>query len=139
MASSEDFGNLDAKEIKKSNGNPTRNDVRLHEMEAEDRKEQVGVGNVHVGEDGEQDGGIISHHVQRLQAVLQAGIGRDDRGVTTAPTGVAIAQSRDKIEGNAKGVTGEKWRCRDDACICAAYIKMMVSDMIPKNPSSPTT
>lgn len=31
MASSEDFGNLDAKEIKKANGNPTRNDVRLHD------------------------------------------------------------------------------------------------------------
>lgn len=88
-------------------------------MEAEGIKGQVGVGNVHVGEDGEQDGGIIAHHVQRLQAVLQAGIGRDDRGVTTAPTGVAIAQSRDKIEGNAKGVTGEACRCRDDACICA--------------------
>ena len=109
-------------------------------MEAEGIKEQVGVGNVHVGEDGEQDGGIIAHHVQRLQAVLQAGIGRDDRGVTTAPTGVAIAQSRDKIEGNAKGVTGEERRCRDDAYAYApAYIKMMVSDMIPKKPSSPTT
>jgi hypothetical protein len=75
--------------------------------------------------------------VQRLQAVLQAGIGRDDRGVTTSPTGVAIAQSRDKIEGNAKGVTGE-----DVAMMHAyapAYIKMMVSDMIPKKPSSPTT
>lgn len=113
-------------------------------MEAEGRKEQVGVGNVHVGKDGEQDGGIIAHHVQRLQAVLQAGIGRDDRGVTTSPTGVAIAQSRDKIEGNAKGVTEEEWRCRDEEwrCrddACAAYIKMMVSDMIPKNPSSPTT
>jgi len=106
-------------------------------MEAQGGEEQVTAGNVHVGEKGEQDGGIIAHHVQRLQAVLQAGIGRDDGGVTTAPTGVAIAQSRDKIERDAKGVTVGEWRCRDDAC--AAYIKMMVSDMIPKKPSSPTT
>jgi hypothetical protein len=31
MASSEDFGNLDAKEIKKTNRNPKGNDVRLHD------------------------------------------------------------------------------------------------------------
>ena len=31
MASSEDFGDLDAKEIKKTDRNPTRNDVRLHD------------------------------------------------------------------------------------------------------------
>jgi hypothetical protein len=40
------------------------------------RAEGGGLRGEHVGEDGEQDHGVVGHHVQRLQAVFEARVWR---------------------------------------------------------------
>ncbi len=78
-----------------------------------------GRGDSHIGEDGQQYCGIVSHHVQCFKAVFKAGVGRNDGCVAAASAGAAVAQRWDVVENNAKWITRDSEKnCRMRWGVC---------------------